>query len=378
MVCCECAEKIVNFHVFYLMYLKSDQILRERCLKNDSETVSTLDASLAANAALIDDVQAENVSSPQTSITCHLKFNCSSCSDRFQTKRALSKHLKTCINAATTANANKCDDSIELEAILSKQNANRAHKYRGHMRTISNSRVKVYTRSCATQEATVAKNPDASGRWLCNKCSVTCPSKVALREHRKIHRQPKKYKENPSTGEYICDVCSKTFDTKEKIQFHVRRHGDIKCLCNVCGKWLSCRDNLNKHYRAVHLNEKKHVCPICSHRFTSSFRLKDHVNSHKGIRAYSCELCATRFFNCSAVKRHMDTVHCNEKKHVCTVCSKAFKLPTNLKTHMFAHTGIYEFTCDQCGIGFRRKNKMLQHIQETHVTSTTISNAPND
>lgn len=412
-VCHPCADKIVDFHQFYTMYLESDLKLRQLLavdgvhteIKEESSPIGSPVESLYIEPATENDVASlsdrpderkhvEEIFVEVTQIDDNLKFECEMCQAQFKSKRSLTKHVHKCVEPTTSAKLDENDDmSLESGAYTIKMEAStridesddepveqRQRKTSFQCANCSadftaNEPLHEHEAACtASSSATLsradkgskAKNPDANGNWICEKCAEAFPSKIALREHRKTHREPKKYTENETTGKYVCDVCNKSFDSKEKIQFHVRRHGDIKCLCNVCGKWLSCRDNLNKHYRAVHLNEKKHVCPMCGHRFTSSFRLKDHVNSHKGIRAYSCNLCPTRFYNCSAVKRHMDTVHSDEKKYVCNVCSKAFKLPTNLKTHMFAHTGVFEHPCGQCGKGFRRKNKMMQHIKEMH------------
>lgn len=333
------------------MYRESDQKLRDIFKRNQKKN---------STPTHTDDNGLENVVIAEAlHQSSHTIWECLVCAVQYKTERSLLKHQRNCERPIAMEGTDSHHDSDgpfqpeDDEALLPKRLA------------------KESTSAAQDQnDCKLQKIMGATNEWICEKCGETMQSKQALKEHRKAHREPKKYTENSETAEFTCDECGKSFKSKDKVQMHVRRHGDIKCLCNMCGKWLSCLGNLRKHYKAVHLNQKNLACPICDHRFTSSFRLKDHVNSHNGIRAYSCTLCETRFFNYSAVKRHMDTVHSDEKKYVCNVCSKAFKIQNNLKTHMFAHTGIYEHTCEHCGTGFRRKNKMMQHIQEAHGIET--------
>lgn len=402
-----CAEKIVGFHQFFLMFMESDRRLRQ-LLKAEPE-LTELNASGEPNKSDARDETKhfEKIYVEPPVYQSPLKWECSNCLQRFKTKGLFNKHRSTCeillpqaqVSTVSTRNVvqseyltggsetsdnvpvslNICDSGVAVKEIKIEapseivngisaklvctqcsSDFETADQLVSHEKTCSPA-IKVET-------GTRFKNPDANGKWICRKCLTPFSSRETLRDHRYTHRDPNKvykYRANYSdeSGEFICDICDKVFDTKERIRIHVRRHAESKALCNVCGKWLSSRNNLSKHYRAVHLNEKKFECPICHHRFTSSFRLKNHINSHQGIRAYSCKICPNKFFTSSAAKRHMQTVHTNEKKYQCTVCGKAFNRNTNLKAHMFAHTGKYEHNCSRCGSGFRRKNKLVQHME---------------
>lgn len=43
-------------------------------------------------------------------------------------------------------------------------------------------------------------------------------------------------------------------------------------------------------------------------------------------------------FLSSNLKEHMESIHLNEKRHICTICGKAFNRRGNLKLHTFTHT----------------------------------------
>lgn len=333
-MCRSCADKVVETYHFYIMYRESDQKLRQLLKQEKGSQNSSL---MEEGTEQVESIFVEEIiyeSSP--------KWECLVCAKRFKSERTLKRHQRDCereildppsisdtdsryirseADMYPTETSNLLPDLMQLDEYLPsmenepyEQPSEQIQNTSNHSGSSDNEAVRIQDddsnaskNSSKTNQK--AKQLELNNEWRCDKCSGVFLSKLALRDHRKSHREPKKYTENPETGLFHCDECGKGFNTKEKVQMHVRRHGDIKCLCNMCGKWLSCLGNLRKHYKAVHLNQKNLACPICDHRFTSSFRLRDHVNSHKGIRAYACEICPTRFFNYSAVKRHMDTVH---------------------------------------------------------------------
>lgn len=378
MLCLACVNKIIEFYAFYRMCLNSDRAQRQ-LLKGDGEMTADLEqrggpplkSNYTVRLGLIDNKPSsqENKDISAGSLSCNGDSGSPSTVD-------ISKS-----NTRIEANSNEetkfeLSESGETEAHLIQYSINYYEAFRS-------ARIRSEHKAVDIQldEKLQMENFHTNRRWICRKCELSFSSRELLRDHRYIHRNLNKANKHNSNaeekiGEFICDICDKIFDTKHRIRIHLRRHSQSKALCNACGKWLS-RNNLNKHYRAIHLNEKKHECPICHHRFTSSFRLKDHVNSHKGIRAYACEICPNQFFTSSAAKRHMATVHTNEKRFACSICDKAFNRKTNLKAHMFAHTGKYEHTCPICCLGFRRRKKLLHHLDLCKGINVQLDLRPN-
>ena len=65
----------------------------------------------------------------------------------------------------------------------------------------------------------------------------------------------------------------------------VKRHksGPKKYDCNICGKILSCRGNLNKHM-IIHDDSKKFECDICQTKFNQQRDLNNHkMQKHTGL-----------------------------------------------------------------------------------------------
>lgn len=55
---------------------------------------------------------------------------------------------------------------------------------------------------------------------------------------------------------------------------------------------------------------------------------------------------------------------------MCEYCDKSFIQATQLRTHLFHHTGENGVTCDYCGEKFIRKNRLETHIKEVHLKLT--------
>ena len=60
------------------------------------------------------------------------------------------------------------------------------------------------------------------------------------------------------------------------------KSGPKKYECNICGKVLSCRGNLNKHM-VLHDESKKFECPDCQAKFNQQRDLNNHkMQKHTG------------------------------------------------------------------------------------------------
>lgn len=257
--------------------------------------------------------------------------------------------------------------------------------------------------------------------WFCPTCpnKTNFRSKVALRNHLKLHRTQEDY------VSHVCDVCGKCFSTKYNLRNHRKLHGarsrQFSCdscdksfysrhhlsshiasvhegkqafACGVCGKHLSTlktleihtlthtgekpyqceicgsqfrqRSNLQTHIRSTHWQEKRYRCNECGKAFTRKRLLTYHINSvHLQKRPYKCELCNATFVYPHYYKRHLRK-HTGEKPYKCTTCGKSFNSRENCNAHMFTHTDMKPYECKLCGAGFMRKPLLYSHIQSHH------------
>eukprot|EP00035_Acanthoeca_spectabilis_P002802 m.89619 g.89619 ORF g.89619 m.89619 type:complete len:229 (-) comp11760_c0_seq1:278-964(-) len=80
----------------------------------------------------------------------------------------------------------------------------------------------------------------------------------------------------------------------------------------------------------------RYQCTICNNVYKQSSSLKQHLNSHKGIKPFACDEPG---------------------------CSGRFAARSALKRHAILHTGARDHTCEHCGKGFARKDALHQHMR---------------
>ena len=92
--------------------------------------------------------------------------------------------------------------------------------------------------------------------------------------------------------------------------------------------------NMTQHIR-FHNDERRHVCPVCSKAFRSSSHLRDHVKAvHTKERTFQCPKCPRAFATSWQAKSHIRTNHAQKSLYMCRKCPKAFQTPQALAGHV--------------------------------------------
>ena len=116
----------------------------------------------------------------------------------------------------------------------------------------------------------------------CQFCGEELKSDV-IRRHEiyKCNRNP-----NRKKGQY-CTLC-RILCPAEDYQRHIaEKHPDgMKLICDICGNYFACINNLNRHQMAVHFGDKtklkRFVCDDCGKDFNSKDHLQRHKRTHSG------------------------------------------------------------------------------------------------
>ncbi|KAF8626938.1 hypothetical protein AX17_006438 [Amanita inopinata Kibby_2008] len=68
-------------------------------------------------------------------------------------------------------------------------------------------------------------------------------------------------------------------------------------------------DKINDAARKRRRTEPKFQCHLCSQKLTTKHNLKNHLNSHFGIKNNACKVCSRSFTTTSDLKRHLEHCH---------------------------------------------------------------------
>merc|ERR1712130_584552 len=208
----------------------------------------------------------------------------------------------------------------------------------------------------------------------CPICETTFSSQNFLDVHMKRCRKkvPCVKNQRPVGGRIKCidPSCDKTFAGPKRTNMfkHFRaEHLDKKFPCTSCNKVFTRSDNMQQHYRDVHLGEAAFKCITCGQLFNRNSALKKHVEEvHLGKRPFICGDCGATFAQQTHLKTHISVLHSTDRpQYPCTDCSKTFVTSAGLKQHQLSHTAELFFNCtyESCNKSFKTQLAVNRHIK---------------
>ncbi|XP_060808052.1 zinc finger protein 543 [Amyelois transitella] len=205
--------------------------------------------------------------------------------------------------------------------------------------------------------------------FICKVCNKAFATQHNLEVHGVIHSGKKPF---------ACEYCPKSFARRAELRDHTRIHtGERPFSCDICSATFTQRSNLHSHKRATHLDDKRYHCEQCPKKFKRRRLLDYHIKAaHTGERPLQCELCPSTFVYPEHYKKHM-RIHSGVKPYVCEVCGHAFNSRDNRNTHRFVHSEKKPYECLTCGAGYRRKQLLYAHMNQTgHIAESIVVNQP--
>lgn len=128
-----------------------------------------------------------------------------------------------------------------------------------------------------------------------------------------------------------CNWCSKSFTNEKLLNNHrLNRHKEMLTTLEI------------REIRRRKKNERKLVCPQCG---IATHYLNDHINKF----------------------------HLNIKRFFCDSCPFASFRKCEMKLHQVKHRKISEFCCDLCGGVFMRKNSLIVHMTNAHISTGPLT-----
>lgn len=111
---------------------------------------------------------------------------------------------------------------------------------------------------------------------VCEHCGRTYRHAGSLLNHKNSHK----------TGSFSCSVCQKEFTNLMALKNHKRIHTEPKRYqCQECGKAFRVSTQLICH-RRIHTKEKPFACLLCDKSFSSKSNLRHHQKMHQNTQTY--------------------------------------------------------------------------------------------
>ena len=162
-----------------------------------------------------------------------------------------------------------------------------------------------YKRQVRIHEAVTHRDTE----FQCGQCDFKAKRQLYVNQHvLRFH----------GTEEYPCGFCNFKSKWKTGLKKHVRqKHTDTgrkKSICNICGIYLSCQNDVSRHVKEVHDRSVSYQCSFCAKSFHKKANLKVHLNIHTGEKPYICTLCGRAFGGASNLYHHKKKHHSDNNK----------------------------------------------------------------
>ncbi|KAJ8671354.1 hypothetical protein QAD02_002613 [Eretmocerus hayati] len=226
----------------------------------------------------------------------------------------------------------------------------------------------------------------------CKDCDKEFLSSLAKRTHDCPNRFSCQYcrknmgiEHSRLVKEFQCHKCPQKFKFKTKLTHHLESaHAASEAhVCQDCSIYSKSQVCLRKHNILMHdkFHDKK-PCLEC-HKLIPLRGMKKHVSEHnlhneatkfkcqESLLCYSteddgtsaCSTCSIKFVCHSDYKQHA-AHHTEERLHLCEVCGLTFKTKSNLIQHIKnKHEAGKPFRCKYCTSTFMRANELVRHGQ---------------
>ena len=139
-------------------------------------------------------------------------------------------------------------------------------------------------------------------------------------------REKHEQKQHLGGQRFFCEQCGADFEIRSQLHHHVEYHhkGQRELIverqkmlrakqpvkvCAECGETFKLTFYYNQHIKMVHEKSLEFKCHLCGKQLSSKYKLKIHIDRHKGYKPFKCHYCSYRDYTGALVNLHIRKEH---------------------------------------------------------------------
>ncbi|XP_049547105.1 PR domain zinc finger protein 5-like [Anopheles darlingi] len=194
------------------------------------------------------------------------------------------------------------------------------------------------------------------------------PAKKGLTKRTRSSREPEA-SQNGKKDQHCCPKCDFVTVYRRSFLMHLERHKKTDRLpqrsfiCKRCQSAFATRKELIKHKRSEH---RDFMCDTCGLAFEQKFALDMHRTRHDQKRQFKCDYCPLEYYTKPEKLLHIKQAHLKVFEVKCPDCGLLFKTKNELNQHVKSHTDTRTYMCSVCKFGFKSQTHLSRHTKSVH------------
>ncbi|XP_050554272.1 zinc finger protein 83-like [Spodoptera frugiperda] len=198
---------------------------------------------------------------------------------------------------------------------------------------------------------------------ILTKSDTTMPT--TQRSKRKLKREQRFKSVRKMERNLMCKLCHKILANRMTYDHHMQRHNNCRLICEQCGKGFPILTELHMHQVARHGVGPYLECDHCQYKAPRKLDLIEHLRIHTGERPFTCDTCGLTFRRKAIWRNHLI---CHMEKQVqCTYCPRKFYRHASMLAHCNnVHERVYMYICSVCGVTYTKTETVKRHMLVKH------------